>query len=355
MGSKASPPPAPNLAKDYAAGIQAQLKYLPKQLRAEYKYRSLYDPKYIEQQQAEREQYLPTQIGQQLAALQQIDPTGVAIRNQLAGTVGQYLQQGYLNPQQAAAYSALGKSVTGGLTAGTRQTPQQLAEDIATIRAGQAARGNITGNAPATAEAMYAGQKGQQLLAQRQQAGTQFAQLQTPQAQALAAGYGFMGARSPIADIMGIQDISVPSASRYVNPLAGQQGAQYGLQNYQNQLGYNQLTQNNPWMGALSGAASGAAAGTTISPGYGTAIGAVAGGLGGYFSDERLKENITRAGLVTKDGIPIVEFNFKGLPKPRFRGVLAQDVQKIRPDAVRDLWGLLAVDYAAIGTTMEVI
>jgi hypothetical protein len=84
-------------------------------------------------------------------------------------------------------------------------------------------------------------------------------------------------------------------------------------------------------MGALGGAASGAAAGTAISPGYGTAIGAVVGGLGGYFSDQRLKQNISRTGETTRDGIPIVEFDMNG---HHYRGVVAQDVLPVRPDAV---------------------
>lgn len=53
--------------------------------------------------------------------------------------------------------------------------------------------------------------------------------------------------------------------------------------------GYNALNsasympQANPWESALGGALSGAATGTTISPGWGTAIGAIAGGALGYF------------------------------------------------------------------------
>jgi Glycine zipper/Chaperone of endosialidase len=105
-------------------------------------------------------------------------------------------------------------------------------------------------------------------------------------------------------------------------------------------------------MGALSGAASGAAAGTTISPGYGTAIGAVAGGLGGYFSDVRTKNNISRTWLTSPDGIPIVEFQYKGFDK-RYRGVIAQDVIKVRPDAVFKHDGYLAVNYDKINVKLE--
>jgi hypothetical protein len=219
------------------------------------------------------------------------------------------------------------------------------------------------------AEAVYVGQRAQQLQQQRQQASQNFLglqnpagqaaqgllafnQLQTPQSQAMQAGYGAMAARNPMTDILGIQGVQAPVANQYVNPNAGQQAAQFGLSNYQNQLAANSLNQSNPWLSAAGGAASGAAAGTQISPGYGTAIGAVAGGLAGYFSDERLKGNISRTELATKDGIPIVEFDMFG---KRCRGVLAQDVVKVRPDAVGNLYGFLVVDYEKLGTRMEEI
>lgn len=68
-------------------------------------------------------------------------------------------------------------------------------------------------------------------------------------------------------------------------------------------------------------------------------------------SDERLKENIEVVGK-SSSGIPIVEFNYiakKGLPEGRFRGVLAQDVLQIKPNAViyhKD--GYMTVDYTQI-------
>lgn len=48
--------------------------------------------------------------------------------------------------------------------------------------------------------------------------------------------------------------------------------------------GINGMSQSGGWGGALGGAASGAAAGSMVAPGWGTAIGAVLGGVGGYFS-----------------------------------------------------------------------
>jgi hypothetical protein len=386
QGSSNKVPSAPNVGQSYTQGVQAQLAGLKKQLPAEYGYRQEYDPKYIEQQQQLQQQYGPTQYGQQLTALGQLDPTGVATRNALAGNVGQYLAQGSLNPQQAAAYGqymnmasnaaaqggwtpeqaqaykALGQSTTGQLLRGTQMDPAQTEQLANQVRAGQAARGNISGNAPEMAEAVYMGQRGQQLLQQRQGASGAYlglqnpagqaaqgllvgSQAQTPQAQALASGFGFMQSRSPITDLAGVQGVQAPTADQYVNPYAGSQGQQFALQNYQNLLGAQQLNQqNNPWTSILGTAG-------TIAGSYYGAGGAAAGGqagsaLGSYFSSRKLKRDIVKVG--EKDGLDIVEFSYIN-GHCRYRGVLAEQVQREFPDAVADADGFLKVDYQKIG------
>lgn len=77
----------------------------------------------------------------------------------------------------------------------------------------------------------------------------------------------------------------------------------------------------------------------------GTSIAAGAGAAGALgFSDRRLKENIHKTGEKTKDGIPIVTYNYKDDPlKIKYTGVIAQDVEKIKPRAV-----IKAVDYSKI-------
>ncbi len=67
------------------------------------------------------------------------------------------------------------------------------------------------------------------------------------------------------------------------------------------------------------------------------------------FSDERLKQDIKYVGVA--NGHNIYEFSYKGHPA-RFLGVLAQEVKKTRPDAVHEVEGWLAVDYAALGLTL---
>ena len=73
----------------------------------------------------------------------------------------------------------------------------------------------------------------------------------------------------------------------------------------------------------------------------GSIIGAVA------MSDEGLKEDIRDTGLKIR-GVPIKTYRFKG-SKDRQVGTIAQDVEKVRPDAVKRLSsGRLMVDYTKL-------
>jgi hypothetical protein len=115
--------------------------------------------------------------------------------------------------------------------------------------------------------------------------------------------------------------------------------------------------------GALGGAAAGAAMGTMIGPGYGTAIGAGLGALGGatgFFgggmSDKREKTDIKKIdGPTNVIGIPSYEYRYKGEKKKR-RGVMAQDVQKVLPEAVAEVdykgKKRLAIKPAVIGAAL---
>lgn len=82
-------------------------------------------------------------------------------------------------------------------------------------------------------------------------------------------------------------------------------------------------------------------------------IGSAAGTALSIFSDRRVKENIIKVG--EKNGFNIYEFNYIWSPK-RWRGVIAQEVEEMRPDAViTDATGLKKVNYAALGLSMEAV
>ena len=70
----------------------------------------------------------------------------------------------------------------------------------------------------------------------------------------------------------------------------------------------------------------------------------------GALSDIRAKENIIPEGSKWR-GFNVYSFNYKGEygdPTVRRRGVMAQEVEKTRPDAVTEINGIKHVDYGAI-------
>jgi hypothetical protein len=79
------------------------------------------------------------------------------------------------------------------------------------------------------------------------------------------------------------------------------------------------------------------------------ALGSVAGALGSAAllgSDARIKNIYRRVGK-TDSGIPLYLFSYKGR-KDLHVGVIAQEAQKVRPDAVHDIGGVLHVDYGRV-------
>ncbi len=100
-----------------------------------------------------------------------------------------------------------------------------------------------------------------------------------------------------------------------------------------------------------SSVSSGSGYGMTNNYGNGmiSGLGQLAGGIGAGMmlaSDINLKENIIPKGI--ENGHNIYEFSYKGDSK-RYIGVMAQEVQKIAPEAVIETPSGLAVNYDAIG------
>jgi hypothetical protein len=63
------------------------------------------------------------------------------------------------------------------------------------------------------------------------------------------------------------------------------------------------------------------------------------------FSDERLKENITQIGSF--NGLGVYEFNYLWGPA-KMIGFIAQEVEKVLPEAVKEVLGYKAVDYGKV-------
>lgn len=140
----------------------------------------------------------------------------------------------------------------------------------------------------------------------------------------------------------------------------GQQGAQLGLATGQAQLGagtleqqtqqqlnsafYNQFQQQQGYPFQVAQFLANIGMGT--GPLYGSTTTGVTGQPTPFFSDERVKEDITEIGR-THDGQKIIKFKYKGSDQPQI-GLSAQDVEKHHPEAVSETpEGIKAVDYDA--------
>lgn len=96
----------------------------------------------------------------------------------------------------------------------------------------------------------------------------------------------------------------------------------------------------------------------------GDSFGSILGGLGGaaagiakvapfFMSDRRAKEGILAVGMHVPTGLTLYEFDYRGGDGRRFRGVMADEVKAVMPEAVRrDDDGYDRVDYARLGIEM---
>jgi hypothetical protein len=83
---------------------------------------------------------------------------------------------------------------------------------------------------------------------------------------------------------------------------------------------------------------------STQTPSALSQIGQMAGIIGAI-SDIRAKENITPVGKYK--GMNVYDFNYKWSPE-RHRGLMAQEVEQVKPEAVGDINGLKYIDYGKV-------
>jgi len=78
--------------------------------------------------------------------------------------------------------------------------------------------------------------------------------------------------------------------------------------------------------------------------------------MASMLSDRRLKEAIVEVGVDADTGLVLYEFAYCSDPSRRFRGVMADEVEVVMPDAVTVLpSGFCAVDYGRLGLQMTEI
>jgi Chaperone of endosialidase len=120
--------------------------------------------------------------------------------------------------------------------------------------------------------------------------------------------------------------------------------SQNNLINALSSLYSNQAQTNAAAGGAIANDIAAQTAATNTSDA--NAAGFTLGGLklgASLLSDERMKDDIKKVGELF-DGQPIYRFRYKGLPKVHV-GLMAQDVERVRPDAVTEYDGIKFVNY----------
>jgi (2Fe-2S) ferredoxin len=71
------------------------------------------------------------------------------------------------------------------------------------------------------------------------------------------------------------------------------------------------------------------------------------------FSDERLKQDVTLL-YRRDDGVGVYRYRYRDEPV-WYKGLIAQDVQRVYPEHIYPFGELLTVDYSALGEAEEII
>jgi len=306
-----------NLGQDYAKGINMNINYLPKQLRAEAAARLATDSSRVQAQQTLQDQYGPKQYAQQNTALNTLAP----------GFSSRYAQAGALASKSATTPTAYEDRANKDLMAGYHLPPELLQEVTNTIRGREAASGNISGPSSIAGEAAFTGSAMNAMYQQRMQNAATAEQMHQGRLGNLAS---FLNGTNPAQQMAAVQPVQADRSFAYVNPNAGYLGLQTGQQQYANQLGAAGINSSGggsgfPWGQALSTAGTVAAA----------------------FSDRRLKKNVKVIGE-TPMGLKIYKYTMKH-NDARMIGGMADDIEKKVPGAVHtDPSGTKMVDYSRI-------
>lgn len=235
--------------------------------------------------------------------------------------IGQAGVQGLQNTAQGN-YLYGGPGFNAALDAATRRIMPQIQSGFA--RAGRGGSGlEHTAETQALADA-FANQYGQERGMQQQ------AQMALPGLAQQQGMYGVNLAQLP-------QQIQQANLGNYANIISGMNR---GGTTTQNQTNYQ-----NKGAGALGGALGGIG----IANALGSSLPEVWGGLGGllgFFSDRRLKKDIKKIG--ESHGLNVYTFKYKNGQKEHV-GFMADEVEKLYPNAVSMENGYKLVNYSMIG------
>lgn len=210
------------------------------------------------------------------------------------------------------------------------QTARSFGGDRSGIVAANLARQQALGTAQAM-NPIYKQAYDQALATAGQQQGVGLAAQQANLQRLSGAGaqFGQLGSGAQAAGLAGAQAQLAAGSTE-------QQTGQAGLQAL-----YNQFQQQQAYPFQIAQFLSNIATGTGALSGNTTTSNTQGGG--GFFSDERLKENVEQVGK-TNDGQNIYRYNYKGDPRSQI-GLIAQEVAQDHPEAVGQKDGYLTVDY----------
>lgn len=238
-------PYAPNLLDTWKQGNQDQIDATPDYIQRDMELRQKYLPQQNELALDQYAKNLPKYAKINQRVLNQVDPQFVQGRNQL-----------YQNVSRDLSY-------------GTQLTPDFEDQLNSYVRGGQAARGNVLGAAPVSAEGMYKGDRALALYQQRIGNAQNFVNGASPESkysQLAGLGSGAITGSNAIAQNPGYSYLQGPQnwGDKYANLTS----EQFGLNGPRNQANAQAASaQNapmaNPWMDAVVAGIGSAAGGAS--------------------------------------------------------------------------------------------
>ena len=244
-----------------------------------------------------------------------------------------------LSPEQAAVVSGFASEAERARAAAQGVTPEQQRMYQQTAREGAQAAGRLGGNYAIASEIMGR----ENMMAQKR-------------AEAAAAGQNLFSAAGQFYTQPGLALLSQQPLSYQTGQgmlglgLGGMKQGTPGLINPDTGLNLGAAERQN----ILSARSANAQSQASYSSGLFGGLGGLAQGVGTaaaaaipfMMSDKRLKTDIEKVGK-TNTGLPIYTYKYKGDNKTQM-GVMAQDVEKKTPKAVKEVGGFKAVNYALV-------
>jgi hypothetical protein len=241
-----------------------------------------------------------------------------------------------LSPEQAAVVSGFASEAERARAAAQGVSPQERRAYEQQAREGFQAAGRLGGNLGIVSEAMGR----EDVLARKR------AEAAAAGGRAYEAAQGFY--TQPGLALLSQQPLSYQTGQGMLGlGMGGMKQGTPGLINPDMGLNLGAAERQNILQAQAANAQAQASYSSGLFGGLGSALGGAATGAGIFLaSDRRLKTDIEKVGK-TNAGLPIYTYKYKGDNKTQM-GVMAQDVEKKTPKAVKEVGGFKAVNYALV-------